>query len=86
MVVKAHSRLAKRARLTLALNDSFKVIAFILVALACPIAGASDLTDLITRIKPSVVGIGTTQETRRPPHNCFIGLAQDSLTGSTRLR
>jgi serine protease Do len=68
MVVKAHSRLAKRARLTLALNDSFKVIAFILVALACPIAGASDLTDLITRIKPSVVGIGTTQETRRPPH------------------
>jgi serine protease Do len=39
------------------------------LTLTCSIARAEELTALIARIKPSVVGVGTTQHTRRPPHD-----------------
>lgn len=47
------------------------VAAGLAIALALPAGGATaaDLVDTIKRVKPGVVGIGTYQVTRRPPHN-----------------
>lgn len=42
-------------------------LAYLLTCLP-PGAAAADLVALISAIKPSIVGVGTTQATRRPPH------------------
>ncbi|RME33929.1 MAG: serine protease [Gammaproteobacteria bacterium] len=39
----------------------------LLLLLLWPLAAAADLADLVVRIKPAVVAIGTLQQTRRPP-------------------
>ncbi len=44
----------------------------LLWSLACGTAYAAALPDTIKRIKPSIVGVGTVQHTRRPPGK-FIG-------------
>ena len=43
-----------------------------LSALACGIASAAELPDTVQRVKPSIVGVGTVQNTRRPPGR-FVG-------------
>ncbi len=41
----------------------------LMLTLVSVVTNAGDLPTLITNIKPGVVGVGTTQHTRRPPHS-----------------
>ncbi len=55
-------------------NLSLSILAFVplLSSLVCGTAYAAALPDTIKRVKPSIVGVGTVQHTRRPPGK-FVG-------------
>lgn len=46
-----------------------RISASLALLLISTFANAADLAALIAQVKPSIVGVGTTQHTRRPPNN-----------------